>query len=295
MSDNKIINYIDAADAVKDTDYLNSIFEVMSKRFPEEFEHAQGRSNFQIEKFIGLDNFTISAAYKHVLKNAQIMRKELFRVIKEGIEFQREFEYRWKGKDVNQPIECKTKEGGIKLHWFDLDNMDYNVYMNDLKISIKDKVQQLSFFDKILDTLIEKNGGAITKDQFDAEEPVYWERRFKKQISDEVLNRLTGVNGGNLESVRNAIAPTIIPNSINRINSENFPKLELLIDDPKKFIEDAHKSFMDAYVAIAADPSQQVIESSATKAEEALEDCTNSPEFNVDIGAALGIGVKKQH
>lgn len=227
MTEENKTPYLNPQETVKDTNYLLDIFADMSKRFGDELEHAQGRSNFQIEKYVSGTEFTLSSTYKHTMKNASIMRKELFRTIKEGIENQREFELKWNGQDKTKPIEWKTKDGGVKNCWYDLDELDQQVYMNDLACGIKDKVQQLAFFDQVLNALIEKNGGPITREQFDAEEPVYWERRMQKQIMDDVLSRVTGVNGGNIDSTRQAAAPVLIPGSINQVKT--FPALDLLL------------------------------------------------------------------
>lgn len=260
------IPLIKAEDAIKDTEYLEHILSVMGDKFEEEFEHAQGRSNFQIEKFIAMNDFTISAVYKHVLKNSAIMRKELFRVIKEGIEKQREFEYKWKDKPKDQPIKWFTEEGGKKLCWYDTDCFENKVKMRELAISIKDKVQQLAFFDQILEELEKKNGGAITKEQFDREEPTYWKRRFSKQIHDEIIHKQTGVGVGNIESARRASLPPILPDSKNQIDS--LPSLDILLEDPGKWVEQANNIMVESFNELG----RKQIAPKETKNEELLEE-----------------------
>lgn len=283
--DNKIINIDTAQSATENTEYLNNIMNLINTRFAQELEHAQGRSNFQIEKFIAMNDFTISSVYKHVLKNAAIMRREFFRVIKEGIEYQREFELRWSG-DKSKPVKWPTRDGKEKFHWYDLDVMDQKLYLQDLAISIKDKVQQLQFFDSILDTLESRNGGPITKEQFDREEPVYWERRFKKQIGDEITNRITGVSGGNLESVRNAMAPTILENSVNQI--AHMPDFKLLFENPMAFLIQAQESVGQTYGELSSQtPAPLIAKNSET---------VNSDVFGRDSRTLeqLGISIKTE-
>ena len=59
--------FTDPEKAVENTSYLTSVFDDLNKRFPEELEHSQGRSNFQLESYVALNDYTISSVYKHCL------------------------------------------------------------------------------------------------------------------------------------------------------------------------------------------------------------------------------------
>lgn len=239
---------------IENTNYLKDIFADMNKRFPQELDFATGRSQFQQEKF--MSEPTIAANFKHILKNAKLMRGELVRVIREGIEKKRLFEYKWKDKDTTQPIVWGEKDGVPQLAWHDLDEMEHNQFLNDLAISIKDKTTQLAFFDGMMEALEKKNGKPITMLQFNAEEPVYWERRLTQQLADDVLSRQIGVGGGNLKAARDAASPVLIPGSINAVS--NFVPLDAIKNNPHALIEDSNNKHLQSYYDLSQDFVDQI-------------------------------------
>lgn len=200
------IDKLTASEIVKDQVIFRQVFDEIFRWEEQDKEHAQSRSNFQIEKFIALDNFTISSAFHSLLKNRRVLAEGLFHKVTEMKEAQREFDHKWKDKPKDQPIEWMGK----KLCWYDIDSMRFENYMRSAELELRDRVQQMRFFDGLLDKLIETNGGPITKEQFEEEESVYWERRLANQTYDEILSRHTGVSPGNIHSMRRAAAPTIV-------------------------------------------------------------------------------------
>jgi glycosyltransferase involved in cell wall biosynthesis len=213
---------------VKDPAVLERVFDEVFRWEKEDKELAQGRSNFQIEKFIALDNFTIPSAFQAMLKNRRIMAEGLFSKITEMKEHQREFDYKWNEADRDQPLEWFTKDGGKKLHWYDLDFLNLQNFLKSSELEIRDRVQQIEFFDQILDKLVEMNNGPVTRAQFEAEDHVYWERRFANQAMDEMLSRTTGIGIGNIHSMRRASAPTLVSDDVNRIK-DPFPDLGMAL------------------------------------------------------------------
>ena len=195
----------------------------IEKWYPRYDEFAQGRTDFQIEKFISCEDVTPANTYHTVLYQTRVMREELMREIRDGIKLHREFEYRWKGVDHNGPIECRTKEGGVELHWYDLDDNELRVRLSSIALSTKDRLQQLSLFDRILDKLIERNGKEFEYQQLRDEEPEYWKVRFMRQMMEDVVMAKTGINGGNYRSVRMGMMPAIVDGSKNVI--DDFPNV----------------------------------------------------------------------
>ena len=182
-----------------------------------EVELAQGRSDFQIEKFIIHDNFTIPSAFKSALINRKSVAEGLLSKIIDAKKEAREFHYKWEGKDKTQPIWWKTRDGGEELCWYDIDEFHFHRMLEGLNHGFKASVQELECFDKLISRLIELNGGKlVSKKQFDADQPDYWERRLSNQSIDDLFAAKTGVNAGNIRSMRRASAPTVLGNDVNR-------------------------------------------------------------------------------
>lgn len=219
MSNTNISNLVNetGSNIASDAEALQKVYDEVFRWEAYDKEHAQGRSNFQIEKFIALDNFTVASSFNALLKNRRILAEGLFSKVTEMKEKQREFDYKWKDKPNNEPIEWWDGQGNRKMCWYDLDQMNLENYLKSSELEIRDRVQQIEFFDKLLNKLIEMNGGPITREQFEEEDHVYWERRFANQAYDEMISRATGISIGNVHSMRRGTAPTLVSNDVNRI------------------------------------------------------------------------------
>ena len=207
-----------AEDVLNDSnEFMLRVYNECMKWEQSEVELAQGRSNFQIEKFIIHDNFTVPSAFKGAIINRKSVAENLLLGIQEAKKAAREFHYKWDGKDKTQPIWWKTPRGGEELCWYDLDEFNFHRLINGLNQGFQSAVDELEFFDKLIERLIEMNGGElVTKEQFDEDQPEYWERRLANQSLDDLLAARTGVNAGNIRSMRRASAPTVLPDDVNR-------------------------------------------------------------------------------
>jgi hypothetical protein len=182
-----------------------------------ETELAQGRSDFQIEKFIIHDNFTLPSAFKSALINRRGVAEGLLQQIIEAKRVAREFHYKWDGKDKSEPIWWKNRQGNEELTWYDIDEFHFHRMLEGLNRGFKSSVEELECFDKLINRLIELNGGQlVSREQYNEDQPNYWERRLANQSLDDLLAAKTGVNAGNIRSMRRASAPTVLPDDVNR-------------------------------------------------------------------------------
>jgi len=234
------------ADEVLDdsNEFMMKVYNACNRWNESEVELAQGRTNFQIEKFIIHDNFTIPTAFKAALINRKSVAEGLLSSVMDAKRAAREFYYKWEGKDKTQPLWWGSG-GNQVLCWYDLDEFNFHRMINNLNQGFKSIVDELEFFDKIIERLIELNGGKlITKEQFEQDQPIYWERRLSNQSLDDLLQAKTGVNAGNIRSMRRASAPTVLEDDLNRTkgsfgNPENpMEFLNALQDHVAKGIEE---------------------------------------------------------
>jgi len=204
-------------------DTIATILEHYNAWLPKYQELAQGRSNFQIEKMIATEHVTPVASYQHTLFQLRVLHQALMQDIVRGIERTREIEYKWKDKPKEEPIWWEVERGGKKLCWYDTDHLQLEHEMEELKMSVKDKLLQMETFTKVLGAMEEKHGGIFTLEELNAEEPEYWKWRLARQMSDEYLDHQTGLGTGNIKSLRMAVAESPIEGSRNKI--EDFPDL----------------------------------------------------------------------
>jgi glycosyltransferase involved in cell wall biosynthesis len=241
---------VNAEKAVTDDTYLRQAFENILKWEESDKELAQGRTNFQLEKFALLESHTLPAAFENTLKSRRQMAEGYMYKLIEMKEKVREFEYKWgKVEDKTQPImweEGGPKGSSKKLCWFDLDELQLTHYLKSCELEIRDRLHQMEHLDKMLDKLVEQNGGKpVTRQQYLDNDGQYWERRFAEQAMDEMISAQTGMSIGNIHSMRRASAPAIVderntlPEGYLAMNKLLEPqgKMEFLNDLQKKVLE----------------------------------------------------------
>jgi hypothetical protein len=214
-------------------------------------EMAQGRTNFQIEKFIGLNTHNISVSFEHMLKERRIMAGGYMSKLMDMIEKVREFEYKWKDvEDRSKPIMWETggPGGGKKLCWYDLEELELMHYLKGSEMEIRDRLHQLQHMDKMLNKLVEQNGGTPpTREQFLEENQEYWDTRLAEQALDDLMSAQTGISGANLQAMRRASAPSMVDPRNNL--KEGYMSMNKLLEPTGRmeFINDLQSKVMRGY------------------------------------------------
>jgi len=236
-TENTALSYqpVSAQQAVTDEEYLRQAFDNVLRWEESDKELAQGRTNFQLEKFALLETHTLPVAFENTLKARRQMAEGYMYKLIEMKEKVREFDYKWKDQDRSQPIfweESGPGGGSKKLCWFDLDELSLTHYLKSCELEIRDRLHQMQHLDKILDKLVEQNGGKpVSREQFLENDATYWERRFADQAMDEMVAAQTGISIGNLHSMRRASAPSIVDPRNNL--PEGYMPLNKLLESPQ--------------------------------------------------------------
>jgi len=249
--ENTALSYtpVTSEQAVMDDEYLQQAFANVLKWEDSDKELAQGRTNFQLEKFALLETHTLPVAFENTLKSRRQMAEGYMYKLIEMKQKVREFEFKWADKDRSQPIFWETggPGGGSKeLCWFDLDELSLSHYLKSSELEIRDRLHQMQHLDKILEKLLEQNGGKpVTREQFLESDGKYWERRFADQAMDEMVAAQTGISIGNLHSMRRASAPSIVDQR--NTLPEGYLPLNKLIESPQgkmDFLNDLQKKVL---------------------------------------------------
>jgi len=258
-TENTALTYtpIDAQKAVVDEEYLKMAFDNVLRWENSDREMAQGRTNFQLEKFIGLNTHNISVSFEHVLKERRIMATGYMYKLIEMKEKVREFDYKWKDvADKTQPFIWELTGGGPggggkKLCWFDLDELELTHYLKSSELEIRDRLHQMEHLDKMLYKLIEQNGGKVPdREQFLEENENYWDVRLAEQALDDLMAAQTGISGANLQAMRRASGPSIVDERNNL--KEGYLPMNKLLDQQgrSEFINDLQSKVLKGYEKI---------------------------------------------
>lgn len=248
-------NPINADQAVNDETFLNQASDNVFAWEESDKEMAQGRTNFQIEKFIGMNTHNISVTFEHILKERRNMASGYMFKLIEMKERVREFEYKWNDKDKTQPImwEIGGPGGGHKkLCWYDLEELELMHYLKNSELEIRDRMHQMEHMDKMLNKLVERNGGTPpTREQFLKENENYWDTRLAQQALDDLLSVQTGISGANITAMRQASAPSIVDEK-NQFSEGYLPMNKLLdLKGRQEFIADLQSKVMKGYEKIS--------------------------------------------
>jgi hypothetical protein len=245
---------INAQEAVYNDDYLTQASQNVFAWEESDKEMAQGRTNFQIEKFIGLNTHNISVSFEHILKERRIMASGYMFKLVEMKERVREFEYKWKDvEDKTQPLMWETgaPNGGKKLCWYDLEELELMHYLKGSEMEIRDRLHQMQHLDKMLNKLVEQNGGTPpTREQFLEENQEYWDTRLAEQALDDLMAAQTGISGANLQAMRRASAPAMVDPRNNL--KEGYLSMNKLLETQGRmeFINDLQSKVMRGYEKI---------------------------------------------
>mgnify|MGYP003312822836 CR=1 FL=1 len=157
---------------------------------------AQGRTNFQLEKFIGLNTHNVSVTFEHILKERRIMASGYMGKLIEMKERVREFDWKWANhQDKTQPLiyDVGTESGKKVLCWYDLEELNLTHYLRSSELEIRDRLHQMEHMDKMMDKLVEQNGGVSpNRAQFLEENEEYWDTRLAEQALDDLMASRTG-------------------------------------------------------------------------------------------------------
>jgi glycosyltransferase involved in cell wall biosynthesis len=255
-----VIKTIKAEQIVNDDEYLYQAFDNVLKWEESDKELAQGRSNFQLEKFALLDTHTLPVAFENTLKSRRQMAEGYMYKLIEMKERVREFEYKWENvEDKTKPIRWDTGDGK-KLCWYDLEKLQLTHYLKSSELEIRDRLYQLEHLDKILNKLVEKNEGKpVTREQFIENDGRYWERRFAEQSLDELISSQTGISIGNIHSMRRATAPALVDKR-NELPNGYLP-INKILESPQgrmEFMNDLQDKIFGGYDEVLSDHSKLI-------------------------------------
>lgn len=235
MNDSTQIQPVKFEEAITD-DYIDKTKEFALRWFEQDRELCQTTSNFQIERFIAMNYDTISHAFENILRNRKAAALNLFNKSIEMTEKQREFDMKWKDVPKDQPIQWEMENGNKKWIWYDLDARHHEIYMIESENSIRDLCYQLETYDKILEELERKNGGPVTRQQFNEEAPENWNRRFQTKMFDDMVSKYTGVSPNVFDSFRAAISDGVVDGLNGKPDVSALPSIDKSISDPIEFM-----------------------------------------------------------
>jgi hypothetical protein len=239
-------------DKDKATEYIKAAFDNVYKYHAQDCELAQGRTNFQLEKFALLETYTLESAYESVLKSRKQMGEGLLNLLLDLNSEVRSFEYRWKDKDKSEPIfweEAGPAGGsGKKLLWYDIDEMRLVHRLKSAELEVRDRLYQMEHLEKMLQELTERNQGPVSREQFLASESRYWETRFAEQSLDFALQNMCSLNLGDIHSMRRASAPPLV-DPRNQLETPYLPT-DMMMQSPEsrmEFLQDLQKRVIRGY------------------------------------------------
>ena len=158
-------------------------------------EMAQLKSDFDMEKFTVMSKGGFIAHQFHMLmRQYSLALYEVRRMTLDREEHLRNLAKLEGGEvpgDKYQDVEIARLKNEIDL----------------LELSLVNKLAMISHFEKLRLVLIDKNGGEITNEQYQAEEPEYWEWNLKRLALEQLNASQTGIDAGVWQSIQQLEEP----------------------------------------------------------------------------------------
>ena len=174
-------------------------------------EFCQTRSNHQIGKFICEDEYTPITKFRHVAHNSYVAMQEIRRMVIERERKLREIEKKQELFDAYKRGEdVKPFKPDDNIADYDLDIYEINRQLEDTEIRIKGLSKEVDYMEQICDKLESENGKPFTDEQYQQEEPIYWEKRFATQMHQSQIGQQLGIGEGNYRSYLQSIAKPVL-------------------------------------------------------------------------------------
>lgn len=215
---------------VRDSEHgkFGEITEKLEKMKSRALEFAQTRSSFQIEKFVGADQYTPAAKYRHFAHNSHVLLENLKnmlidreRMLRKLEKLKAELEDNGRNKQDLQKfgIEGDDENFVFDPHYknLDLDIYQLNCSLDAMEISIKGTMSELAIFERVLDQLEKDHGGPFTYEEFENAQPEEWHKRLSNQMHRSQAGARFGIGEGNYASYLQALEQPILPESNNVI------------------------------------------------------------------------------
>jgi hypothetical protein len=184
-------------------------------------EMAQLKSNFDIEKFTvkSKSNF-IAHNFHFLMRQYSLALYELRRILIDIEEKNRRIE---EYKELQN--EGKTK---IERKYIDLEIEKLKNEIDLQELSLKNKYEMCSYFEKARQKLIEMNNGKpITNKQYQAEEPKYWKWYLERKAVIQSRQRTTGIDAGVWENIEHLEQPALINTNFQVSVLDDLGRLDL--------------------------------------------------------------------
>ena len=208
---------------------LNQIDQEWDKLKSDFMEFAQGPSDFQIEVFMargeGSPDQLPVHAYRHMLAQVRPTLSEMRRLKLDETRLRRKLEDMEKA--LTNPVVPVTgtiySPREIRIFEYARDP-DLDLLMEETKHALEDNIigqkgkeDQLRVMNNILDYIRGVAKGDLTNLRLQAEEWKYWMMRLARQAINSAEGASSGIGSGNLNSIRNAIEGSPLPDSPQRI------------------------------------------------------------------------------
>jgi len=159
---------------------------------------AQGRSNYQLEKFVLGSEYTLITKYKLIAHNSFVAMQEIRRMIIERERILREInfkQYEFDRFKLGKPHVLYKKDDIVNN--YDLDIYEKNRQLEDIELRISGLSKEVDYMEQLCDKLEEENGKPFTMEQYNNEEPIYWEKRVANQMHESQKGKQLGIDEGN--------------------------------------------------------------------------------------------------
>jgi len=214
--------------------YVNEKFNELKENF---LEMSQLKSDFDLEKFtVKREGNFIAHNFHFLMRQYSLTLGELRNQLIDKEELERKIEeYTTLLNNGEEKILIYTLEGKQEKYI----DLYIKTLINQLdlsEINIADRAIRVDRYEKLRLKLIEINGGEITNEQYQNEEPHYWKWYLQRKALNQYKQSKTGVSEGVWENIAFLEEPALIRSDyqVKMLNENGFLNLEDAASDIKE-------------------------------------------------------------
>jgi hypothetical protein len=175
-------------------------------------EMGQLKSDFDIQKYTLASKGPFLASQFHMLMRQYSLAKyEMVRMMLDKDELQRKIhDYEEQLKTcVGKKITIFT-EKGMEERYLDIELARCQNQLKLLEITMVNTVASVQRFEQCRKELIRLNGGPITNEQFQAEQPAQQKWMLMEQVTNQIVERNLGIKEGTMQAIEQLKAPALL-------------------------------------------------------------------------------------
>lgn len=173
---------------------------------------GQLKTDFDVQKYtIASKGPFIASQFHMLMRQYGLAKYEMTRMILDRNELDRKIaDYEDQMHNSTNKLITVWTDKGMQDKYIDIELARLKNELKQLEITAVNKIAMVERFEQCRKILIERNGGSITNEQYQAEQPEQQKWMLLQQCEAQIAERATGIKEGTIQAIELLKAPALI-------------------------------------------------------------------------------------